>query len=218
MESGPSKIAELIAGYLVPPACREEILGDIRERYRSGWRYFFDAAQVIPCVIYSRVCRTTDAVVALMQAASMYTAFLIAARYFDIEVIFQRSGFARLAIPPAIVLAVMCLADAYSNPQRRWPVKPLFAPALGFAVALLEQEMYRRWSLPSPIFAWGTGASLLLVSTLRFLFPAISDRPLAAGAPAFWQKLELAPLSLSARSALVPGGIILLVILYLFRK
>jgi hypothetical protein len=118
MESGPSKVAETIAGWLIPPACREEILGDMRERYQSGLRYFLEAAHVIPCTIYSRICRTTDAVLALMEVASLYTAFVIVAKCFDPVLIFDKSGFVRLAIPPVIVLATMSLADAYSNPQR----------------------------------------------------------------------------------------------------
>ena len=218
MESGPSKIAERIAGGLVPPACREEILGDMRERYRSGLRYFLEAAHVIPCVIYSRICRTTDAVLALMEVASMYTAFVLVANGFDPVLILDRSGLARLAIPPAIVLATMSLADAYSNPQRRWPLKPLVAPTLGFTVAYIEQAIYRQWSLPLSVFAWGSGTGMLLVSSLRLAFPSIADRPQAANAPAFWQKLELVPLSLSPKSALVPCGILLIVILYLLGK
>lgn len=215
MESGPSKVAETIAGYVLPPACREEILGDMRERYRSRFGYFLEALHVVPCVIYSRICRTTDTVVALMEAASMYTAFVIAARCVDVTLLSAKSGFARLAIPPMVVLAVMSVADAYSDPQRRWPLKPLFAPTLGFAVAYIEQSMYRQWSLPMSVFAWGSGTGLLLVSTLRLTFPPIADRPQAANVPAFWQKLELASLSLSPRSALVPCGILLAVILYL---
>ncbi len=215
MEPGPSKVAEILAGYLIPSACREEILGDMRERYRSGWGYCLEAAQVIPCAIYSRVCRTTDGVMALMQAGSMYTAFLIAAKCFDAAAISEKYGLARLAIPPVIVLAVMSLADAYSNPRKRWLLKPLFAPTLGFAAAYIEQQMYRQWSLPVSVFAWGSGAGLLLVWTLRLAIPAITDRPQAVNAPAFWRKLELVPLSFSAKSALVPGGILLLVIVYL---
>jgi hypothetical protein len=218
MESGPSKVAEIIAGWLVPPACREEILGDMRERYRSGLRYFLEAAHLIPCVIFSRICRTTDAVLALMEVASLYTAFVIVAKYFDPVLILGRSGFARLAIPPVIVLATMSLADAYSVPQRRWPLKPLVAPTLGFAVAYTEQSMYRQWSLPPSVFAWGSGTGLLLVSTLRLEFPSIADQPQAAHAPAFWQKLELVPLSLSPKNVLVPCGILLAVILYLLGR
>jgi hypothetical protein len=215
MESGPSKVAETIAGYLLPPACREEILGDMRERYRSRFGYFLEALHEVPCVIYSRICRTTDAVVALMEAASMYTAFVIAAKCVDVTLLSAQSGFARLAIPPMVVLAVMSVADAYSDPQRRRPLRPLFAPTLGFAVAYFEQLMYRQWSLPMSVFAWGSGTGLLLVSTLRLIFPPIADRPQAANVPAFWQKLELATLSLNPRSALVPCGILLAVLLYL---
>ena len=171
MESGPSKVAETIAGYLLPPACREEILGDMRERYRSRFGYFLEVLHVVPCVIYSRICRTTDAVVALMEAASMYTAFVISARCVDVTLLSAKSGFARLAIPPMVVLAVMSVADAYSDPQRHWPLRPLFAPTIGFAVAYIEQSMYSQWSLPISVFAWGSGPGLLLVSTLRLIFP-----------------------------------------------
>jgi hypothetical protein len=218
MESGPSKIAETIVGYLLPPACREEILGDMRERYRSGWGHFVEALQVVPLVIYSRICRTTDAVVVLMEVACLYTGFVIVAKWVDPMLISADSGLARLAIPPAVVLAVISLADAYSDPQRRRPLKPLFAPTLGFAVAYIEQSMYRQWSLPALVFAWGSGTGLLLVSTLRLAFPPITDRPQAANAPAFWQKLELAQLSLSPKSALVLCAILLAAILYLLRE
>ena len=218
MESGPSKVAETIAGYLLPPACREEILGDMRERYRSGLSYFVEALQVIPLVIYSRICRTTDAVVALMEVASMYTAFVVVAKWVDPTLISADSGLARLAIPSAVVLAGMSLADAYSDPQRRWPLKPLFAPTLGFAVAYIEQSIYVQWSLPASVFAWGSGTGLIFVSTLRVAFPPVTDRPQAANAPAFWQKLELAPFSLRRKSALVPCAILLAAILYLLGR
>ena len=218
MESGPSKVAETIAGWLLPPACREEILGDMRERYRSGLRYFLEAAYVIPCVVYSRIRRTTDAVLALMEVTSLYTTFVIAAASIDPALTLDRSGFARLAIPPVVVLATMALADAYSNPRRRWPLKPLIAPALGFAVAYLEQSMYRQWSLPAAVFAWGGAAGLLLVSALRLAFPSMADRPRAVNIPAFWQKQELVPLRLSPQSALVPCVILLAVILYLLGR
>ena len=215
MESGPSKVAETLAGYLLPPACREEILGDMRERYRSPLGYFVDALQVIPCAIYSRICRMTDAVIALMEVVSMYSAFVLAARWVDPTLISARSGLARLAIPPVVVLVVLSVADAYSTPQRRWPLKPLFAPILGFTVTYIEQSIHRQWALPTSVFALGSGTSLLFVATIRLAFPPITDRPHAANVPAFWQKLEPAPLSFSSKNALVPCAILLIVILYL---
>jgi len=213
VESGPTKVAETIAGWLLPPACREEILGDMRERYRSGPDYFFEALHLIPSMVYSRICRTTDPVVALMEGLSMFTAFVIAARCFDAVLIFARDGYARLALPAVVALAGMSLADAYSDPRRRWPLKPLLAPALGFAAAYVQQSMYRRWSLPANVMGWGTVVSYMLVSTIRLLFPPPAERPQAARIPASWQKLELAPLPRIPKSLLVP--ILLAVILYL---
>lgn len=217
MESGPSKISEAVAGWLVPPACREEVLGDLRERHRNPARYLLEAAHTIPSVIYSRILRTTDAVVALTEAVSMYTAFVTAAWWLDRAGLFGEGGFARLSIPPAIFLAATILADAYSNPKRRWPLKPLFGPILGFALAYAVQSVFTQWALPAPVLAWGSGMSVLLVSTLRLTFPPITDRPQAINVPAFWSKLELAPLSRGVKSALLPV-ILLVVILYLLEK
>jgi hypothetical protein len=215
MESGPSKVAETIAGYLMPPACREEILGDMRERYQSGWGYFIEAVQVIPFAIYSRICRTTDAVVALMEVAAMYTAFLAVTQWVDPTVISANGGLARLAIPPLVVLAMIMVADAYSTPERPWPLKPLFAPVLGFSAAYVEQTIYHEWSLPLSVFLLGSGTALLFVSALRLTFPPVWDRLQTASVPAFWQKLELAPAPFSAKGALVLCVILLAVILFL---
>ena len=95
----------------------------------------------------------------------------------------------------------------------------LAAPTLGFALAYVVDSVISQWALPASVLAWGSGMSFLLISTLRLTFPPITDRPQAANAPAFWQKLELSPLSLGGiRSALLPCGIMLVVILYLLGR
>ncbi len=218
MESGPSKMSEAIARWLVPPACREEVLGDMRERHQRLAPYLLEAAQVIPCVIYSRICRTTDAAVALMKALPMYTAFVIAAWSLDRALLSDQRGFTRLAIPTAICLAATILGDAYSNPQKRWPLKAVAAPTLGFAFAFIVQSMLKRWALPAPVFAWGSAVSLLLVATLRLVFPPVTDRPQVAKIPTYWQKLEILPLSLDLKSILLSCGVLLAVILFLLGK
>jgi hypothetical protein len=218
MESRPSQVSktgETILAWLIPPACREEVLGDLRERRRSSARYLLEAASVIPCVVYSRICRTTDSVIALAEALSMYTAFVTAAWWLDSTLLSDERGFVRLAIPPAIILAATILADAYSNPKRHWPLRPLFAPILGVALVYAAQSVLSPWALPAAVLAWGSGVGALLVSSLRLIFPPITDRPQAAHAPAFWQKLVLSPVSLGPRSALLPAVILLCVILYL---
>ena len=132
MESGPSKIAEALVYWLLPPACREEVLGDMRERNQNSAQYLVEASYTVPSVIYSRIRRTADAVVTLMAAVAVYMAFVMAARWIDPELLFREYGFTRIAIPPAIFLVAILLADAYSDPKKRWPLKPLFGPTLGW--------------------------------------------------------------------------------------
>ncbi len=218
MESGPSKIIEKLLAWLIPPASREEVLGDLRERNETSARFLFEAIYTIPFVIYSRIRRTTDAVVALMQAGSMYTAFVMAAAWLDRGWLADERGFARLAIPPLIALGVLMLADAYSNPKRRWPLKPVFGVILAMVAALECEVWLNRWALPGDVLSWGMGMSALIVSTLRLIFPPVTDRPQAAHAPAFWQKLELSPLGLRLKDAIVPVGILLVLIFYLLRR
>lgn len=214
MESGPPKIAEVLVYWLLPPACREEVLGDMRERNHSLAPYLVEAARTVPSVVYSRIRRTTDEVLALFMAVSIYAAFVVSAWWLYPEILFREGGFVRVAIPPAIFLVAVILVDAYSDPKKRWPLKPLFAPILGLALSY-SVELSHRWALPASVLAWGGALSVLLVSMLRLTFPPVTERPQAARIPAFWQKLELSPPSPSLKSALLVSAVLLVVILYL---
>jgi hypothetical protein len=214
MESGPPKIAEVLVYWLLPPACREEVIGDMRERNQSASQYLVEATHTIPSVIYSRIRRTTDAVVTLMAAVSMYTAFVASARWLAPQLLLSEYGFARLTIPPAISLVAIILADAYSNPKKRSLFKPLLGPVLGLALSYAV-ELNHSLSIPATVLAWGGALSLLLVLTLRLIFPPVGERPQAINMPAFWQKLELQPPSFSLGSALLPCAILLAIILCL---
>jgi hypothetical protein len=213
MESGPSKIAETLVYWLLPPACREEVLGDMRERNQSSAQYLVEATCTVPSAIYSRIRRTTDATLTLMVALSMYAAFVMSAWWLEPELLFREYGFARVAMPTAIFLVAIILADAYSDPKKRWPLKPLFGPTLGLALTHAV-ELNHRWSLPALVLAWGGAVSLLLVSMLRLTFPPVTERPQAAKIPAFWQKLELSLPSSSLKSALLPCAVLLAIALY----
>ena len=79
MNSGPPKTVEALVAVLVPPACREEVLGDLHERYRSAAQYSLDAASTVPLVILSRIHRTADSRALLIQAFAFYASFLAAA-------------------------------------------------------------------------------------------------------------------------------------------
>lgn len=214
MEPGPSEIMEAIVGCLLPPACREEVMGDLRERHQRSASWLAEAMHVVPAVIYSRICRTMDAVVTLMMLLGMFTAFVFAAWSIGRELLFDDRGFIRLMIPSAICIAVIVLGDAYSDTQNRRALKPLFGPLVGLVVAGISQSVLAQWALPPLIWVWGSGISLLLLSILRITFPPIADQPQAARVPAFWQKLEIAGPPLSVRTALLSFAVVLLILVY----
>jgi hypothetical protein len=79
MYSRPSKIAEAVVSVLVPPACREEVVGDLHERFKSPLQYAADALHTVPLVIISRMRRTADPQILVVQAFALYMSFLGAA-------------------------------------------------------------------------------------------------------------------------------------------
>lgn len=195
MEPRPSKVTETLVGILIPPACREYVLGDLHERYENPAQYFTDAVCTLPLVIVSRIRRTSDPVVLLMEGFALYVSFLCAALWMDRSLLFQDWGLLRIGIPPALALFTLMLVDAYARPEKRWPLKPLFGAVLAIAVAFVSQALPQRVMIP------GISMGLLLLSTLRMLFPPVTDRPQNASVPAFWQKQELAPIKFPAAIA-----------------
>ncbi len=83
MRSRPSKTAEAIVAIFLPPACREEVLGDLHERYRSPGQYALDAIRTVPLVIYSRIIRAyparTRREIMISKAAAIAVVTLICA-------------------------------------------------------------------------------------------------------------------------------------------
>jgi hypothetical protein len=181
MAAHASALERLIA-LLFPPASREEVLGDLRER--CGARFTGEALQVLPFIVASRIRRTTDVIVLLMEALTLFTSLVLAAVWLDRPLISEEWGFARLGIPVVVVLATLVLADAYADPKKRPPLRPMLAPVLGTALASLRPP------LPWPVMIWGGMMGTALLMTLRLLFPPLADRAQAARIPAHWQKLE----------------------------
>ena len=190
--SGPSKAAEAIVAILLPPACREEVLGDLHERYRSPLQYAADVLSTVPLVILSRIRRTADPQVLLIQAFALYASFLTAAWFKDASLLQAQWGLLRLAIPPGMALLGLMLEDAYAAPGHRSPLKLLRGPLLGFGLAFGSQAVF--WvgkfdlAVPSWIMVYGSAMSLLLSSGVRLLFPPVTDRLQGVNAPALWLK------------------------------
>ena len=199
-QSGPPKAATVIIGFLIPPACREEVLGDLQERYTSHAQYIWDALSTVPLVIMSRVRRTADPLLVLMQAFVLYLSFVGAAWYHDQTFLHEQSGLLRLGIPSAVALLGIILQEAYAMPGKRYPLKPLRGPILGLGAASLAQAGIPLW-----IMLYGSALSLLLTTAVRLLFPPMGDHPLGANVPAHWLKQTAEPVRISP----VVAGVIL---------
>jgi hypothetical protein len=190
--SGPSGAAEAMVAILLPPARREEVLGDLHERYVSPAQYAFEALRTVPLVILSRIRRTADPQVLLMHALALYLSFSGAAWAQDHAFLGSEGGLLHLTIPIAAVLLGMILEDAYAKPAQRPALLMARGPAVGIALALFVQIYFRFNRSPSAISSWifleGSAASLLLCSAIRLLFRPAAHQLQGAAAPAFWLK------------------------------
>ena len=73
---GPSKLAETIVGFFLPAERREEVLGDLYERYRSPGQYAWDAVRTVPYVILSGLLRKNEETMNIKVVVTVVIAFL----------------------------------------------------------------------------------------------------------------------------------------------
>jgi hypothetical protein len=195
MKPGPPKFAETAVGFLIPPACREEVLGDLHERYTGLGQYIVDAMRTAPLVILSRIRRTTEPQVFLLEALVLYLSFLGAARYFDLKFLTDQWGLLRLAIPAAVALVTVMLGDAYANAEKQSPLKAIQGATLAIGVACLSQMALLisnpAWALPRWTMLAGGEVGLLLVSSVRMLFLPVVDRAQSANGLIFRERQSL---------------------------
>jgi len=194
---GPSKTAEAFVALLIPPACREEVLGDLHERYTSPGQYVVDVLLTVPMVIVSRIRRTSDPQVRLMQATVLYLSFLGAAWFKDGAFLYAQWGLPRLAVPAGMALLGLTIADAYAKPGRPSLLALVRSLVFGLGLAYLSQAVL--WAsgpdlaVPGWIMFYGCALSALLISAVRVLFPPATEQPLGANAPALWLQSSLGP-------------------------
>lgn len=194
---------EKIVGIFIPPACREEIVGDLRERNEGAQLFLYDALRTVPFVIASRIRRTTDSVVLLMEAFCCYVSFLSVAWVTEPSMVRKQEGLLQLAIPCAIALVVLVVADAYADPRKKSVLRPFWSVSLAFACVFLVDLIHPL--LPPMMLAVGSGMSLMMLLALRMLFPPLADRPQQAQGPAFWQKQEIFAAGILKATVVVAG-------------
>ncbi|HTX38358.1 MAG TPA: hypothetical protein VME43_25195 [Bryobacteraceae bacterium] len=173
MFAGPPKIIESVVALLVPPAAREHVLGDLRERYAGTRSYLSDAVSAVPGAIAGRMLRITDWQVLAMEAGALYLSFLTAAwATLGAAYLCQHGDFLRLLLPVALALAALVVSDVYDSGARRTPVLAA-GLGVGCAVALTEGKL----ALPAWILCSGGALGVVLISTVRMWFPPGGNRP-----------------------------------------
>lgn len=173
----PPEIAEDLVGWFLPPACREEVLGDLYERYVNAAQYAMSALTVTPRVIVSQIRRNTDAVIFLLTACAICYSFV--AGWADLPVhidLTDPATLLKVAIPTAAALLSLLVRNGYAAPdtRRQRAITLDIAIAMGSAgltqlvllVALRPDLMLLRWC-PSQ----ETASAWLFVILLRALFP-----------------------------------------------
>ena len=125
----PPEIVEDALGWLLPSACREEVLGDLCEQYVNAARYAMSMLTVAPRVILSQIRRNTDTRVFLATCCAIGYSF--AAGCAD-PLRPDSVTLLRLAIPTLPALLVLLLRNGYADSE----VRRLRAITLDVAVAL----------------------------------------------------------------------------------
>jgi hypothetical protein len=102
MEARPPALIDAVVRALIPPVCREAVLGDLWERYTTPSAYLGEALRALPFLIASRIRRTTNAAMLSLAFLMLFASFGGAP-----------SLFLRAAIPALVILTTFVLRDVY---------------------------------------------------------------------------------------------------------
>ncbi len=179
--SVPPGVLQAVIAIFIPPACREEVLGDLHERCTSPIQYCRESIRTVPLVVLSRIRRTADPPLLLMNALVLYLSYFTVAWLVDRAALYDQWGLLRLALPGLVTLLGLVLGDAYAKPGRRSPLRMTRGPLLGLAWALLLEAALGTsrsgLTLPFWIALCGGALGLLLTSAIRLLFSPPSTSP-----------------------------------------
>ncbi len=170
----PPQFAEDVIGWLLPPACREEVLGDLYESYRNMLQYVGSALAVGPKVILSQIRRNTDARIFGFNIFAILYSF--AAGSPDWALHDDPLNLLRIAIPSVPALLILLLRNGYADPDLRRLRAITLDIALAMGSAAITQLVllaYLRTDLM--LFSWcpsqGSVIAWLFVIFLRAIFP-----------------------------------------------
>jgi hypothetical protein len=163
MESHQPKIVVWLASWLIPPACREQVLGDLAERFTSTPGYIRAVLSIVPYLIASRIRRNWNPQLTLLEAFAAFVCYTGAAFLLPVDRNFTMQW---IGLAAAVTLAGLVLADAYQPRGSTQPVtSALFAALTGVVIMVfVNAENAAVWIL-------GAVFSALLISLGRYWMP-----------------------------------------------
>jgi hypothetical protein len=180
MMTQPPELAENLVGWFLPPACREEVLGDLCESYENVLQYVRDAATVIPRVVLSQIRRNTGAWSFLLTACGV--CYSVAAGVVQLSLDGNPSALLRVAIPviPAVLILLIRNGFAALEDRRRRAITLDIVVAMGLA-ALTQLILFAASRPDLMLHRWwpsgGTALTWLFIIVLRAIFPPEAKLP-----------------------------------------
>jgi hypothetical protein len=181
MEAHPPRLIEDIFGALIPPACREHVLGDWHERYTSPSQYISDAIVTLPFIIVSQIRRTFRIELFLAELCAAYIAFGLASFRDGPGYLFAEGMLLPLAIMIGAVLFPLIVTEAYrdrDNESLRWMcLRVGIALASGYFVQGVLGLLDSGLKLPASLTLSGTLLAFPMLVMVRTWYARIQHGP-----------------------------------------
>ena len=174
VEARPPALADAIVRALIPPACREAVIGDLWERYTSTAAYVAEALRALPFLVVSRIRRTTNAPMIALAFLMLFASFGGSPRLWPNAV-----------VPALAVLAAFLLRDAYQDLSLS-TTRRAIGDGVAVAVCAVATQAVLAVTRPELLLTrWGalTGSlTCLALIAGRLAGPGVNQRPsFAAG-------------------------------------
>ena len=169
LETRPPVLIDAVVRTLIPSACREHVVGDLWERYKSPGSFAIDAIRTLPFIVASQIRRTSTIGALVIQGFLLFVGFAVGA-----------GTLVSPTVPVVAALVGLVLRDAYKrcvSLSARQVIRDL-AVAAGFVVASQVAVAIVRPSLLLPMPALiGGAAAIGMLFFLRLQNPGLGAQP-----------------------------------------
>lgn len=148
----PPRLLEAAVTRLVPPMVREEVAGDLCERYRSPLAYLADAARVVPFIVARQVRRGSDGSLVALLGLVLFS---------SLGGIWPGQGGLAAFVATGCCLGALVLRDAYRATDA-WTVRRALGDVMALLAGLLVSQLIARLSLGFAIGGFVFSAMLML--------------------------------------------------------